>query len=724
MASPKRTKIRPSTASPLSYAEQPAVPGKLRGAALPRDLPLGLAGHATALTVAFFAISSFALYWVSLQPGLMGGDPAEAQFVPYLLGIAHYTGYPLYTLLGKLWTLLIPFGTIPYRMNLLSAVAAAVAVGAVAWLGQRLGRHWLAGLAAALLLACSPLFWDWATKAGGRSLNAAFVATILVLVLRLVDHQTEIEGNSVGAVFNRTLFGLGPTDTTVPSFPSLARWSLLWFVTGLSLAHHRTSLLLLPGAILYLLWAFPTLRRNWRPWVWAALLTLPGLALYLYLPWRSAQHPIYEFLRVDSLDHFLDLALARGLNSMVTSVTWAQIPVRLGWFVEFLRGQFGAIGCLLGCAGLVWLTFRRPQAGLLLWLSLILVTAFTINYNIEGERLNVVFLLPVQIIFALGIGLTLAALPTIAGALFPGHFWPTAATFVALLLLVYLAGRLVPTSLQLVYPPGELPLDAYRTELRRNQAARLVTFAEPLAAPAPVIVGEWEHAAAFWYRQLVDGHWPGAEFRYPVDANLDQYIHEAWDHNREIYLTRALPGLGERYPLTMAGPLIHILRQPETALPCADCAPPPVPAGTKLVPLDQPLEEGLTLLAYQSWGGKDAPSQPGGVLPIELYWQSHQLLTQDYSVSLRLLDAQGQQVAAVDNQHPVLGSYPTSRWVAGATVGDYYELPLDPHLSPGTYALAVVIYTRLPDGSFRNLHSLKSGADLVPFASITLEPRP
>src|SRR5450759_4703222 len=63
---------------------------------------------------------------------------AEMQKAPPALDIAHPTGYPTYVLLGKLWSFL-PIGSVAFRMNLLSAVYAAVAVGLTVLILGRLG---------------------------------------------------------------------------------------------------------------------------------------------------------------------------------------------------------------------------------------------------------------------------------------------------------------------------------------------------------------------------------------------------------------------------------------------------------------------------------------------------------------------------------------------------------------------------------------------------------
>ena len=57
-------------------------------------------------------------------------DSMEFPVVVYRLAIAHPTGYPLYTIVGKLFTLL-PFGDVARALIVFSALSAAGAVGLV-----------------------------------------------------------------------------------------------------------------------------------------------------------------------------------------------------------------------------------------------------------------------------------------------------------------------------------------------------------------------------------------------------------------------------------------------------------------------------------------------------------------------------------------------------------------------------------------------------------------
>src|SRR5262245_16109642 len=91
----------------------------------------------------------FVVYALGVCPTIYVGDSGELVAAVYLLGIPHPTGYPLYTLLGKLWTLLIPFGSIAYRMSLFSAACAAGACAVLYRLCRSQGMHSLAALLAA-----------------------------------------------------------------------------------------------------------------------------------------------------------------------------------------------------------------------------------------------------------------------------------------------------------------------------------------------------------------------------------------------------------------------------------------------------------------------------------------------------------------------------------------------------------------------------------------------
>jgi hypothetical protein len=189
-------------------------------------------------------LGGFALYLATLAPTVLFADGGEFQFVPYILGIAHPTGYPLYLLLGWVWSHALPIGDVAYRMNLFSALWAALAVGlsypvalhvirrGASGINPIAGR--LAGMTSTATFAVGETFWSQAIIAEVYSFNAFFVVLVLLLLFHSTKHPTTEEA---------------PTSSTGYS----TRRSLaLAAIYGLSLTHHPTMLLLLPGILAFL----------------------------------------------------------------------------------------------------------------------------------------------------------------------------------------------------------------------------------------------------------------------------------------------------------------------------------------------------------------------------------------------------------------------------------------------------------------------------------------
>src|SRR5512135_3134351 len=148
-------------------------------------------------------------------------DSGELATVCARLGVAHPTGYPLYTLLGRLAVALWPGPPIVAVTLLSGAIAVAVAL-AVAALAREISRdlaapRWV-GWAAAWWFACDRVFWDQATGNEVYGMHLFFVALLLRQGVRLLAPES------------------GPRDLL------LTAWIL-----GLAFAHHLSSVFLLPA---------------------------------------------------------------------------------------------------------------------------------------------------------------------------------------------------------------------------------------------------------------------------------------------------------------------------------------------------------------------------------------------------------------------------------------------------------------------------------------------
>jgi len=227
---------------------------------------------------AVFAVAML-VYVQTLLPGVSVGDWAEMQFVPARLAIPHPTGYPLYVLLGWVFSLL-PFGSLGVRAELLSAVAAAAAAGTTVLIVLRLGVRPVLAIAAGLTLAVTGELWLEATYSEMNGLHLLLVAAVIhrALVWRAERRDRDL-----------LIGGL---------------------LSGLALSNHLLAMTVVPIVVLFVL-ADAWRRLFERPVLIleAGLLVLVGLLPYLFLPLRALAGPASVYGHLLTWD---------GLSSLVT----------------------------------------------------------------------------------------------------------------------------------------------------------------------------------------------------------------------------------------------------------------------------------------------------------------------------------------------------------------------------------------------------------------------
>jgi hypothetical protein len=216
-------------------------------------------------------IVGLGLYVRTLAPGLLTDDSAEFQTLSYTLGMTHPTGYPVYLLIAKLFTIIVPVKDVAFRVNLLSAVYAALTLALLYLVGRLLSGWRLASLAGVLVLGTQPLFWSQAVIAELYAPAAFFIIAVLLLVI-----LWRKSGNA------RFMFAAG-------------------LLGGLSLAVHSTIALMAPAVIVYIL-LVNRRRDTWQASVVGASLgVLISLSAFLVLDWINAPSSYFNSVARPSL---------------------------------------------------------------------------------------------------------------------------------------------------------------------------------------------------------------------------------------------------------------------------------------------------------------------------------------------------------------------------------------------------------------------------------------
>jgi Tfp pilus assembly protein PilF len=342
----------------------------------PSGVTLTFAGLAFALPLA--------LYIWTLCPTVPVGDGGELICAAHGLGIAHPTGYPLYCLLGRIFTMVLPFGTVAWKVNLMSALFGALAAGMIFFLvkqhasvSKNLGRTpaALAALATALLFSVARTHWSQAVQSEVYTLHVFLVTALLLVMVRW-------------------------------RYSSDGRWAYLWaFLWGLALAHHTSAVFLgAPG--IYLLavrWRAVGMKGRLPGMI---LLFLVGISVYLYLPLRSLQDPFHDWGNPETLGRLYEHITARQYQGYFLLDDPLAAMQNLRPYLVSLKDQWGWIPLILGTAGAV-AQFRFGRVlfplFLLAFLGNVCLAVFYQIPDIEA------YYLPSFVIFSLWIGLCLAA---------------------------------------------------------------------------------------------------------------------------------------------------------------------------------------------------------------------------------------------------------------------------------------------------------------------------
>ncbi|KAM6445445.1 protein O-mannosyl-transferase TMEM260 [Rhynochetos jubatus] len=235
---------------------------------------IGAAGAAGALAAAVAA-----LYTATLPPALPGGDAGELITAAYELGVAHPPGYPLFTLLAKLATGLLPIGSPAYRVNLLCGLLGAAAASLLFYTVFRLSGSYAGGILAAGVFSFSRLTWQWSIAAEVFSLNNLFVGLLMALTTRFEEASTAKERSKISKL-GAFCCGLSLCNqhTIVLYIACIVPWVLsrLFRKRELSLGHLlKLGLCFLAGLLPYLYLPASSYLNRAR-WTWGDQTTFQG----------------------------------------------------------------------------------------------------------------------------------------------------------------------------------------------------------------------------------------------------------------------------------------------------------------------------------------------------------------------------------------------------------------------------------------------------------------
>jgi hypothetical protein len=321
----------------------------------------------TALVVGF-------IYFRTLAPSVVQIDSGELASVQSVLGIAHPTGYPLFTVAGNLFARLPLFSSVIRRLNFLAMLYTLSAlVFFMLSAGRALSNDGrairfspeviAAVCGAGLFLGFSRTFWMQGASVEVYSLHLLLTGLTLWTVMPLLHEER----------------------------PSMKRWMAVSFLLGLSFSNHMTTLFLIPGLAYVWITRMGFNQASFKKLALCALAAAAtGCIVYLYLPVRAAQHPALNWGDPVQWDRFIRHVTGRQYSVWMfksSEAAWANFSR----FWDRFPSEFGWMGLAFGVIGTVSASFKSLRIFLFLAIAFITTVFYSVNYDIHD--LDAYFLL-------------------------------------------------------------------------------------------------------------------------------------------------------------------------------------------------------------------------------------------------------------------------------------------------------------------------------------------
>lgn len=578
--------------------------------------------------------AAFALYLRTLPPTVLDGDSGEFQYMAAILGVAHSSGYPLYLLIAKLFTLL-PFGDVAFRVNFFSAVSAALTVPFIYAIAFRLIARRVPAILATAMCVVTPSMWGGALETKTYALHLLLGVLCVYFALRWHD-----AGRPRDFYWLAFVFGLGLTNHHVIVFLAPALALVAWLNR-----HRLTRGLIARGLVLMLV----------------------PLILYAYIPlradyWIKQQDPAnwQLYTREDAMlkgtvsAYYLNSPY--GFFNLVTGFDNSykiKSPLaddRLQLVVTLLLQQFGILGVALSAFGALE-SFRRNRAQFA-FIFLIALGIGTIATVLRGLSAVYYFSL-MYFAFALWIGFALDGLMRLS-----------ARVHRVVPVLVALVGLTLPLSALIA---NFAPLDESANYAPRDFAQ---TVLHDDLAPNAVLIAPWEVSQPIRYFQFVENQRPDLLVvnASPVSKQFETMITRARELGRQFYNVEFNPELastpGPRSVQAIPLPLLAA-PQPRSTLNDARIVPEVQVIGFDLDPTSP------------------TPGQPARVL---VYYRTLARMFPMYSAQLTITDASG-KLWREEPGFPGSFYFPTYRWQVGDYYRDAWQLDLPADAPAGLYQL-------------------------------------
>lgn len=329
------------------------------------------------------------VYLMTQAPGVIHIDSGELAAVAALPGIAHPTGYPLFTILGYLYTLNPIFESKIKALNFLSSIYTLIGYYFIAKTNFLILKHFrsneqshkktkkketstkttdefslkVLSIMAAYVVAFSKTFWTQSTSVEVYSLHIALISIAIYLFLKAY-------------LFDAPEFKSEKSTTTNK------HWILFSFFFGLALTNHMTSILLIPGFAFLFFSKYGLNKATLKKILILLIPLVVALAFYAYLPLKALANPEINWGNPIDFERFKRHIMGWQYQSWIFSST-ESASKQFKYFLNIFPVEFAFVGIAFFLIGIY--TAFKVNRKIFTFLLLLFITCvlYSINYDIN-----------------------------------------------------------------------------------------------------------------------------------------------------------------------------------------------------------------------------------------------------------------------------------------------------------------------------------------------------
>ena len=276
-------------------------------------------------------IFTFLVYIHNLSPSVFGGDSGDFLSAAYVKGIAHPSGYPLYTILGIL-SLLLPINKPPaWTVGLVSSLSSTLSVVLVYLIVNKISKNKIISAISALTVAFTYPFWIYAEVVEVFSLHNFFILAIIYSTLLYIYDKQE-----------KYILATA-------------------FFIGLSLTNNLSIVLIFPVIGLVILVTDWRLVINFKLLLKSLFVVILGLLPYLYIPIAASKNPPLNWGRVVNIQNLIAIITRKdyGWNNVLTGYKQNIVLTNADAYLIYLKNYATIIPVLFALLGFVYLLLRN-----------------------------------------------------------------------------------------------------------------------------------------------------------------------------------------------------------------------------------------------------------------------------------------------------------------------------------------------------------------------------